>query len=215
MPTSRADSGNDAAARMALDAIAYAVARNGSRDRRHTLAHTIFVHPNDIARFRELGAIWQSTPSWATMSPRNVIVRRAMGSPRFADRIYRFQAALNQGVVVTFGSDLNSLNPGSIYKPLEQIEIGHTRQAIGQPQAAVMPEESQRLSVPELLRCYTINGAYMLHMEKKIGSISVGKQADLVLLDKNLFEISPYDIHSARILLTMMDGKVTYRSAMP
>jgi len=202
----------DAAARMALDAIAYAADKNGSRDRRHTIAHTIFVHPTDVPRFRRLGAIWQTTPAWAFMSPRNLVVLRAMGETRFAERIYRIGAALDQGAVVTFGSDLDSVNPGAIYAPLDQMQIAHTRQALREPRSAPMPNADQRLDVGDLIRCYTINGAYMLHMEKKIGSIAVGKRADLVVLQNNLFDSDQYDLHEARVLLTMMDGKVTYRS---
>jgi predicted amidohydrolase YtcJ len=203
----------DAAARMALDAIAFAEATNGPRDRRHTIAHTIFVHPDDIARFRRLGAIWQTTPAWAQMTPRNIVVLRAMGEERFAGRIYRMRAAIDQGVIVTFGSDLDTVNPGSIYKPLDQMEIARTRQALGKPDFAVMPEETQRVDVADLIRCYTINGAYMLRMENKIGSIRAGKQADLVVLAKNLFDISPYEIHQTPIVLTMMAGKITYHAA--
>jgi predicted amidohydrolase YtcJ len=202
----------DAAARMALDAIAFATDTNGPRERRHTIAHTIFVHPDDIPRFRRVGAIWQTTPAWAQMSPRNIVVRRAMGETRFAERIYRFRAALDQGVIVTFGSDLDTVNPGAIYKPLDQMEIARTRQPLGRSDFAVMPEEGQRVNVADLIRCYTINGAYMLRMERKIGSIEVGKQADLVVLEKNLFDVSPYDIHRVPILLTMMAGKITYRA---
>jgi len=92
------------------------------------------------------------------------------------------------------------------------MQIAHTRQALREPRSAPMPNADQRLDVGDLIRCYTINGAYMLHMEKKIGSIAVGKRADLVVLQNNLFDSDQYDLHEARVLLTMMDGKVTYRS---
>ena len=76
-----------------------------------------------------------------------------------------------------------------------------------------MPEPSQRLNLVELIRSYTINGAYMLRREQRLGSIKVGKQADLVVLDKNLFDVPGHDIHNVRVLLTMMDGKVTHTAA--
>jgi predicted amidohydrolase YtcJ len=146
------------------------------------------------------------------MSPRNITIAHAMGEPRFSERVHRVQAAWDQGVIMNFGSDLNTFVPGAVYKPLDHIEIGHTRQALGNPQFPVMPEVNQRMPIPELIQGYTINGAYMLHMEDKIGSIVVGKRADLVVLKKNLFDVSPYDIHSVPVQLTMMDGKVTYRA---
>jgi predicted amidohydrolase YtcJ len=203
----------DAAAREGLDAVEYAIRNNGPRDRRDALAHCILVDPTDIARFRRLGVIWQSTPAWAVMNSRHLTVRRLVGDRRFAG-IYPFQAAIDQGVVLASGSDLTGLTPGDIYKPLDQMEIGHTRQAIGRPDDEVMPEPDQRLNIAELIRSYTINGAYMLRREHRIGSIEIGKQADLVVLDRNLFEVPAHEIHTVKVLLTMMDGKITH-SAVP
>lgn len=200
----------DAAARMALDAIELAEKQDGSRDRRHALTHVIVIHPADVGRFRKLGVIWQTTPSWTSMSPRNIVVERAMGEPRFAERMYPIQDAIDQGVVVNFSSDFSSLSPSYVYKPLDQMQIGHTRQPIDRPDAPIMPRETQRVNVVDLIRGYTINGAYMLRMEDKIGSIEVGKDADLVVLDRNLFDVPAQDIHKAKVKLTMMDGKVTY-----
>ena len=203
----------DAAIRMALDAFALAAEQDGSRDRRNTLAHVNFAHPSDIRRFRQLGVIWSSTPSWSMMTPRNITILKAMGEPRFSERVHRFQTPVDQGVIMNIGSDFSTLQPGAVYKPLDHIEIGHTRQALGDPKFAMMPEAYERAKVADLIRAYTINGAYMLRMDDKIGSISVGKRADLVVLGKNLFDVSPYEIHNIPVRLTMMDGKVTYRGA--
>jgi len=203
----------DAGAREGLDAIERAILRNGPRDRRHTLAHTILVDPVDIPRFRKLGVIWQSTPSWAVMNSRNLTVRRLVGEQRFSG-IYAFQAAVDQGVILASGSDLTGLHPGDIYKPLDQMDIGHNRQPIDHPDDEIMPKPSQRLNIADLIRSYTINGAYMLRREHRIGSIKVGKEADLVVLDRNLFDVADHDIHKVRVLLTMMGGKVTYHEPL-
>ena len=201
----------DAAIRMALDAFAYAADKNGSRDRRNTLTHVNFINPDDIVRMRKQNVIWNSTLAWNYMSPRNITIEHAMGEPRFAKEVHRVQAAWDQGVVMNYSSDAESVQMGSIYKPLDQMEYGRTRQALGKPDFQIMPEIGQRLTIDELIRGYTINGAYMLRMEDKIGSIKVGKRADLVVLGQNLFDVSPYAIHSVPIRMTMMDGKVTYR----
>lgn len=202
----------DAAAREGLDAIEYAIRHNAPRDRRDALAHCILVDPADIPRFRELGVIWQTTPSWAVMNSRNLTVRRLVGERRFS-AIYPFQAVIDQGVLLASGSDLTGLSAGDIYKPLDQMEIGHNRQPIDGIDDEVMPEASQRLNLPDLIRSYTINGAYMLRRERKLGSIKVGKQADLVILNKNLFEVPRHDIHKVQVVLTLMDGKVTYAAS--
>jgi predicted amidohydrolase YtcJ len=112
--------------------------------------------------------------------------------------------------VVTGGSDNTSLNPGIIYRPLDQIEIGHNRQPIDHPEERIMPRPDQRLNLPDLIRSYTLNSAYMLHREQDIGSIRVGKKADLTVLEQNLFAVPRHEIHAVRVMLTMMDGKITH-----
>ncbi len=74
----------------------------------------------------------------------------------------------------------------------------------------MQPRETERLSVASLVRGFTIDAAYQMHMEDQIGSVEVGKKADLVVLDRNLFEIDPYDIHKTQVVLTMMDGDIVY-----
>ena len=94
--------------------------------------------------------------------------------------------------------------------PLLNIETGHTRQIPGQPDSPVQPRASERLSLESLVRGYTIGPAHMLHMEDQIGSIEVGKKADLVVLDQDIFAIDVYAIHKTRVLLTVMDGEIVH-----
>jgi predicted amidohydrolase YtcJ len=68
----------------------------------------------------------------------------------------------------------------------------------------------QRMSVADAIKAYTINGAYQLHMESQVGSIAIGKKADLVFLEKDLFKVAHQDIHATKVMQTMMDGKVTH-----
>ena len=95
------------------------------------------------------------------------------------------------------------------------MEIGHTRQYVGRPEAPIQPPVEERLSIEQLIRAYTINGAYQLRLSEKIGSISVGKQADMVLLDQNLFEVDPYAIHKVKVLKTWLAGEVVYELLPP
>ena len=96
--------------------------------------------------------------------------------------------------------------------PVFQMEIGHTRQFAGEPDAPIQPRESERLDIDTLIRGFTINAAYQLHMEDEIGSLEVGKLADMVVLDQNLFEVDAYRIHETEVVLTMMDGGVVYQA---
>ena len=94
--------------------------------------------------------------------------------------------------------------------PLLNIEIGHTRQIAGEPDTPIQPRASERLSLESLVRGYTMGPAQMLHMEDQIGSIEIGKKADLVVLDRNIFEIDTYSIHDTKVLLTVMDGEIVH-----
>jgi predicted amidohydrolase YtcJ len=109
---------------------------------------------------------------------------------------------------VTFGADIPGVDIDEI-PPLFQLETAVTRKRPGFRDDPVMGPR-QRMSVEEAIRAYTINGAYQLRLEDQIGSIEVGKQADLVVLGANLFEVDPYDIHRVPVLLTLMDGRARH-----
>ena len=96
--------------------------------------------------------------------------------------------------------------------PILQMEIGHTRQSPGEPDAPIQPRESERLDIDTLIRGYTIDAAYQLHMEDEIGSLEVGKKADVVVLDGNLFEKDAYEIHNTQVIMTVMDGAIVYEA---
>ena len=94
--------------------------------------------------------------------------------------------------------------------PLLNIEIGHTRQIPGEPDSPVQPRASERLSLESLVRGYTIGPARMLHREDQIGSIQVGKKADIIVLDQDIFTIDAYSIHQTKVVLTVMDGEIVH-----
>jgi predicted amidohydrolase YtcJ len=126
-------------------------------------------------------------------------------------RYWRFKSIEDAGARLTFGSDFPASGAGTLgLSPLVQIEIGHTRQSAGDPDAPVQPRESERLSVESLVRGFTLNAAYQLHMEDQTGSIEVGKKADLVVLDQDIFDIDPYTIHKTGVVMTLMDGDIVY-----
>ena len=74
------------------------------------------------------------------------------------------------------------------------------------------PVEDQTISVLQGLKMLTIDAAYALHIEKRLGSIKTGKIADLVVLSDNPFDVDPDDIKSIEVLMTMIDGKIAFRS---
>jgi predicted amidohydrolase YtcJ len=72
----------------------------------------------------------------------------------------------------------------------------------------LLPDEN--VNVADAIASYTINGAYVNHQNKTTGSLEVGKLADIVVLDKNLFDVEPVRISETKVLLTFMDGKLVF-----
>jgi predicted amidohydrolase YtcJ len=198
----------DRAIRNALDAFEFARARNGSRDSRHHIAHLELFNPADIPRFRRLGVVANFQPLWAFADPYIVKLTVPVLGPERSRWLYPIQSLALSGAIVACGSDwsVTSMNP------LEAIQVAVTRRGLDDgPGAAWIPEEVADLA--EMLAGYTINGAYVNFEERETGSIETGKAADLIVLDCNLFEIPPSEIHQAKVLLTMLEGKPVYRDA--
>jgi predicted amidohydrolase YtcJ len=203
----------DAAVRMTLDAFEAAAKANGPRDRRHTLCHAFLTAPEDIPRFQKLGVVANTQIQWGVPDVSQLRIRDILGEERWS-RMYSFKSFVNSGAIVSFGTDALATGYKVVYKPLEAIQAGHTRQEPGKPDGPLQPPASERLSIAELIRGYTLNGAYQLRKEKEIGSIKVGKLADLVVLEQNLFEVAPHDIGKVKVELTMMDGRITHRDGL-
>lgn len=133
--------------------------------------------------------------------------------PERQSKIYRPRAILKTGGAISAGTDWPAAGYFSTYKPLESIQIGVTRQLLDRSEDDVCLEPSdERLELAEAIAANTIGAAYQLRLEKEVGSIEVGKRADLTVLDRNLFEIAPGDIARTAVQMTMMNGGFTYRA---
>lgn len=199
-------------ARVALDAIERAVAANPPRDRRHAVAHLVYVEDPDSGRFGELGVVAQFSANWMSADPdtmQNMAAR--YGAPR-KDLMYRPQDLLKSGGRISLGTDWPAAGYFSTYRPLDSIQIGVTRTLIGEPDAPVLAPADQRLTVAEAVHGNTLGAAYQLRMDDKVGSLEVGKLADLIVLSENIFEVDPHDIHRADVTLTMMNGQIRHET---
>lgn len=196
----------DRAVRQALDAIALARAANPEADTRHTLAHVEQITDADVPRFAALDVTAQTTPYWYSS---DYAGQELVIGPERMLRLYRLQELIESGARVTYGSDFPATGEDLLsMSPLWNIEAGATRQAIGDPDAPILGGIEARTSVEDMVRGYTLDAAHQLHMEDLIGSIEVGKRADLVVLRSNIFELPLHDIHQARVEATMVDGEV-------
>ena len=200
----------DRAIRMTLDAFAHARARNGARDARHTITHLELIDPADIPRFRALGAVANFQAMWANGDEYLTELTEPTLGPGRSRWLYPIASVARTGAVVTGGSDwfVSSLNP------LDAIQVGVTHRPPDRPtQPAWNPPE--RVDLATMIAMYTINAAYANHQERETGSIEVGKLADLIVLDRNLFEVAPSDIHTVRVLRTLLGGKTIFERNPP
>ncbi|MGH7495836.1 MAG: amidohydrolase [bacterium] len=196
----------DRAIRMALDALEAAQKTNGARDARHHIAHLELIDPNDLPRFKKLGAVANFQPLWAYADLYITDLTEPALGPERSRWLYPIASVAQTGATIAAGSDwsVSSMNP------LDGIQVAITRRALDDSTGpAWHPEEL--VDLPTMIAAYTINGAYVNHQEKETGSIEVGKAADLIVLDRNLFKVPAHEIHRAKVLWTLLEGKEVYR----
>jgi predicted amidohydrolase YtcJ len=175
-----------------------------------TICHVQIITDEDIERMAALGVIAQSTPLWASYDEYG----EAFVSADQFSRFFRFNSLNNADITLSFGSDYPATGAGTLgMSPLFNIEIGHTRQNAGEENASIQPNINERLDLASLVHGYTMGGAKQLGMENSIGSISVGKKADMVVLDKNLFETQVHSIHQIKVLQTYLGGEIIYQAS--
>jgi predicted amidohydrolase YtcJ len=196
----------DRGVHMALNAIGHAQRVNGRRDARHQISHLHLTAAEDLPRFRELGVVANVQPFFADNGPYNIDrVRRVLGPERNA-LMHRFADFLNAGARLVVSTDY----PISPLDPWTTIQVALTRQQVGSDAPAFLPEH--RLMLADVIAAYTRWGAYANFLDGESGSLEMGKRADFVMLDQNLFAVEPGEIHRTRVLWTIIEGRESYRA---
>ncbi|HVA21561.1 MAG TPA: amidohydrolase [Candidatus Micrarchaeia archaeon] len=201
------------AVREALDAIACARRANGMNDLRPHIAHIQVIHPDDLARFAELGVVANAQPLWAANEPQMTDLTIPFLGPQRSAWQYPFASLHRLGARLAFGSDWSVSSPN----PLWEIHVavnrlpapgdqGH-RLAAGSSEVFLAGE---RLDLATALHAFTMGSAYVNHLERETGSITCGKQADLVVVDRNLFREPAGAIADARVVMTEVAGRPVY-----
>ncbi|WP_416982444.1 amidohydrolase [Streptomyces sp. T028] len=193
----------DRAVREALDAVEAARTANGHRDTRHHLAHLQVVHPDDVRRFRPLGATANLQMLWAAHEPQMDELTLPFLGPERGARQYPFGDLLRAGATLAAGSDW----PVSSPDPLRAVHVAVNRVSPDAPEGTPEFLPGQRLDLGTALAAYTAGSAYVNHLDAVTGSIAVGKAADLVVLDRDPFTGPPEEIAHTRVLQTFVDGK--------
>jgi predicted amidohydrolase YtcJ len=196
----------DGAVRMGLDAVEAAREANGARDARHHMVHIQLFDPADIPRFHRLGVIADFQALWAYADSYITDLTEPVLGPERSRWLYPIASLVASGAVVVGGSDWSV----SSANPLDAIEVGVTRRDLGaEAGPAWIPEE--RVDLPRMIATYTIGGAYASFEEDETGSLEAGKWADLVVLDRDIFELPPHEIHTARVVWTLLEGETVWR----
>jgi hypothetical protein len=200
----------DAATRTALDAVeAVRQGVGGPLDSRVTLCHLEVQSAADIPRFSALGVVASFTPHWNGGYFQGA--DRWLGRERY-ERMYSVKPLLAAGATVSFSSDVTDNVEWKTGRanPFYGMQVGHTRQEVGDASPAPRPPAAERLSLEALIRGYTRDAAFQLRHEKDLGSIEVGKSADLVVLDRDLFEVPAGEIHRVAPSAVLVEGRLTH-----
>jgi predicted amidohydrolase YtcJ len=184
-----------------------------------TLAHDELIDPSDMARVAGLGVLLNWSPHWSG-GMFGVASAEHLGWERF-NRMYEFNPIITSGGTVTYGSDVVTQYEANRADPFFGMQVGHTRI---DPQYPMQPGSgtvegtqirepmSARLSLEDLLHGYTLYGAIQLRLTEQIGSIEVGKSANLVVLDADLFDVPDDKIHDVEPVAVLFEGRVVHGS---
>ncbi len=195
----------DRAIRASLDGIEYAIQVNSNNLRRHQITHVNLPLPVDIPRFKKLGVIANMQFWWMDNSNYYTELLPSIIGEKRVHQLHPFKSFVNEGSLLSAGSDF----PVTPISPLEAIQKAITRKDIDSKDELIF-EKKESLDLQETLAAFTIGGAYAQFMEKEAGSLEIGKWADFIVLDKNLFVVEPMDIHKTKLLKTFYRGNLVY-----
>jgi predicted amidohydrolase YtcJ len=195
----------DATTKMALD-MAEVIREAGYDDTRIALSHSECFVDGDIERAGKLGIFINSTGAWHACDAK--IYKEYLGV-NMDGQPYPIRSLINAGCKYGQGTDC-PVSDGDP-TPFASIEVGMRRKSIGE-NGPDLDSISEAITLEESIESWTINNAWQVRMEDKLGSIEEGKLADLVVLDQNLFDIPVTDIHNTKVLETIRGGQSVYKA---
>lgn len=197
----------DSGVRTVLDAYQNMENVNHTSGKRPRIEHIETISTQDIPRFGKLGAIASMQPLHSYPDQNTLTVWARNAGPDRASRAWVWKSIADDGGQFAFGSDW----PVVTLNPFEGIQTAVTRQtADGLPKEGFVP--SQRISVADSIRGYTLGAAYAGFREKTEGSIEAGKLADMIILSQNLFGVEPHSINKTKVLTTIAGGRVVFQA---
>ena len=195
------------AVRTALDAYENAARTNHTHDARPRVEHIETIAASDIPRFGKLGVVASVQPLHLYPDEDTLDIWARNAGPERAQRAWSFHSIAADGGRLAFGSDW----PVVTMNPWQGLQTGITRKTSeGKPEGGFVPNEA--VSLEDGIKAYTLGAAFAGRQDQQEGSLEVGKLADLIMVDQDLFKISPSKIDQTRVLLTMVGGKIVYQS---
>jgi predicted amidohydrolase YtcJ len=171
----------------------------------HHIAHISLASAEDTQRFKELGIYADFSPPLYFPSVLSPSIDPIFGAERMQTTWYPIKEFVDAGVVTSFGSDWPLLFPGA--SPFPFMEAMVTRK---DPWGQVPGQLGKPITLAQAVKVFTLGGAQVTMQEKENGTIEAGKYADMIVLDRNLFEVPVENIDSTQVLTTILEGKVVY-----
>ncbi len=193
----------DQAVKEALNGIEAARKANGNSGLPHTITHLQFVDPEDFPRFRQLGVIAAFQLLWASAGPDSIEIVKPYVDPGIYQWQYPARSLLDNGAIISGASDW-PVSTANVFLAIYEAE---TRKG---PEGVL--DASQRMPREAMLYAYTRNSARAMNLQDTIGSIVPGKQADLVLVDRDVLTVPAEELRETKVLWTMVAGKTVYRA---
>jgi predicted amidohydrolase YtcJ len=193
----------DRAVTESLNAFETARIVNGNKSLPHSITHLQIVLPQDIKRFATLNVLPCMQLLWATADHYTVELVKPYIDPSLYNNHYPAKSLIDAGATVCGASDW----PVTSANPFEAIRTAETRRGdLG------ILNEAERVTRMDMIKAYTINAAKALWMDKMIGSIEEGKQADFVLVDRDVMMADSESIGNTKVIWTMFGGEIVYES---
>jgi len=196
----------DRAVRAGLDAVAAVQARNGPADRRPHIAHIQLVHPTDVPRFAELGVGANMQPLWAAWEAQMRDLTVPFLGPERSAWQYPFGSLARSGARLVGGSDWSVSTPNVLHEV--EVAVNRVVPESRGVEPPFLPDE--RIDLTPALRAFTSGGAWVHRLDEVTGALEPGMLADLVVLDRDLFDRGAGEIGDARVVLTLVEGDAVH-----
>jgi predicted amidohydrolase YtcJ len=174
---------------------------NGNSGLPHTITHLQIVQPADFARFKKLNVLASYQLLWALGDVTTIDIVKPCIDPSLYKWQYPARSMLQAGATICGASDW----PVSSANPFEAIYCAETRKG---PMGIL--DSTQCMPRMEMMYAYTIEAAKALMLEKKIGSLQVGKYADMILIDRDVLNVSAEEMQATHVQWTMFEGRIVY-----